>query len=676
MRYLSIGRGRRGRMTVKALAGGLNLRALPSEVANDQLTAAVNLWWHDDVLCSRPALRVADAASEYGTRTYLPGADARFVTRQNGVALYTGEFLEDGTRQENPQSLTVRQNNFWRVCCAPERLAGWPGGAGDGTILFLGDGSAWAPLAAGGYQSLADMVYVPLLLTGGQGTFYVTDTPPAAARPEERNLLTPAFRACYTTDGEGRFFHLPVDTLSGSHPITVDCVNANGGTVRHVIPVGEVAEATVQSDGMQLHCSHARRLLWFTDDEDTPVAPPASGVSDGLTVTACTEDEDAPLIGQMRFGCFFGGANSGLLGGNRLFAGGNPLFPERIYWSAADQPLYFPASNYVAVGEPSQAVTAFGKQGERLIVFKEHEIYAASYMYRQADAELAEACFTLSPLHSEIGCDCPDTLRLCRNRLVWLTGEGKVYTLLAGNAYSGCTVRELSGMVSSALQKEPVLTLRAATAVCYEGWYLLAVGLDIWLFRYADTAFERLSSFSTGDELAQRGMTWYRWQFPVQILAERLVNAGGRVTAVDLSGRSYLLGGTVDKVLLPDDSPYEQPIKSSLSTGIYDMGRPDVCKTVREVQLEVGAREPCTVDATWLTDEAAHAAVRPVAVGARTATDTGFWRPCRWTPHTARTRRFGLRLSFEGAVAVGTLTVCYDMANETVKGDMMRGHHI
>lgn len=58
---------------------------------------------------------------------------------------------------------------------------------------------------------------------------------------------------------------------------------------------------------------------------------------------------------------------------------GNPESPNLIYWSEADNPLYFPESNSALVGDAGSAVTAFGQQNDSLVIFKENEIYYAEY---------------------------------------------------------------------------------------------------------------------------------------------------------------------------------------------------------------------------------------------------------------------------------------------------------
>ena len=107
-----------------------------------------------------------------------------------------------------------------------------------------------------------------------------------------------------------------------------------------------------------------------------------------------------------------------------------------MHWSDLNNPLYFPENNFSTVGDGSQKITAFGKQNDMLIIFKEHEIYYTNYASNNFTAEevmsgaiidvaSSSATFPLTQIHSLIGCDCPNTIRLCANRLVWATTDKK-----------------------------------------------------------------------------------------------------------------------------------------------------------------------------------------------------------------------------------------------------------
>lgn len=653
MKYLTVSRKRREQLTKTGLSGGLNVRELPFAVGDEQLTDCCNLWWRNGVLRTRPAARAADVAVSGGTRTYA--ADG-LITRQTDSGVVTGEIRADGTVRWNTAAQAGRAGV--RVPYDVKRLDGWDtdAGNGDGTILFLSTGQAVAPLTGGGYVSLDEMVYVPLALSGGVPV--ETDAPPTTIPVHEPlNVLTSAFRATFATDGVGKYFFLPFKKRLASQPIEATLRDPDGAEVSHTIPAGKVREETTRSDGLRMwYLAGQHGLVFMTGDTTTAEAPAAVGGTDALKVTMHADDKrvNAKIIGGMRFACWFGGESGGVYGGTRLFVGGNSDCPHRIYWSDADRPLYFPTDNSLAVGNSAQAVTAFGKQGDMLVVFKERELYALVEQTRTASG----APFTLTPLHSEIGCDCPATVQLCRNRLVWTTSGGTVYALVSGNAYSGSNVKAVSGAIEPLLKQTGGWQYAEnASAAYYDGCYCLLLGKDMLLMDCDDGSFTR----SGGVPL------WYRWSLDTAVVPERILTREGALLLLDTAGRSYTFGGTVD-CIVTYSGIWEQAIPCSLRTKLFDFGYPDRCKTVRELVLAVGMPKGGRLQATYITERGARRDCREIAVSKADERAADFLQNVRLTPHAVKVRRFALELSLTGTAALGPLVIRYDVENAGEKG--------
>ena len=183
-------------------------------------------------------------------------------------------------------------------------------------------------------------------------------------------------------------------------------------------------------------------------------------VFEGYTVNA----GGTSVVGDMH-GCeWFGGKGNGLSGGTRLFLYGGEYDSNHLMWSDVDNPLYFPANNYCYVGGQNDKITKLAKQGEKLIVFKKHSIHYTTYVDNTAsytaedvlngrvnDVAAVSAIFPVAQISGEIGCDLPSTMQLCDNNLVWCTSEGKIYTLKTTNQYSENNIYELSYPISSRL---------------------------------------------------------------------------------------------------------------------------------------------------------------------------------------------------------------------------------
>lgn len=190
------------------------------------------------------------------------------------------------------------------------------------------------------------------------------------------------------------------------------------------------------------------------------------------------------------------------------------LFPEiRIaqtlhHWSDTNNPLYFPENNYAYIGESNQPVTAFGKQSDMLVIFKEREMYYANYVAGAAftaqdiiegnivDVTAYMAQFPVTQIHAGIGCDCPDTVQLCNNRLVWATSGGKIYSLVSTTPYSERNIRELSGMIESRLKATGIDALKKATSGDFDGYYVLQAGNLLFLLDYNSSGYENVTSYT------------------------------------------------------------------------------------------------------------------------------------------------------------------------------------
>lgn len=660
MRFPTVGRRRQGKMTVTAFDGGLNRRDLPAAVAENQLTDCENFWWKNGMLCSRPAVR-ATQTEAVGGRVTVSGARLNRV--QEG-RLTVGTLSSDGTAVFNRESYACDTAPL-RVDFDVQTLEEFTE-KGDGTLFFTAEGEPVAPLESGGYLSLAEYVYVPQVLAGGRGAASLFDAPPAFEMYEQPNRLTTRFRASYTTDSNGKFFYLPLRRDS-QKPLTAQLTNSSGVTVVHTVPAGDTQEEAAGRDGYRLEYYPTRNAVGFVKEKNAePVE--SAGISDNLTLTADSIQSEAASIGRMRLFCWYGGAG-GVYGGTRLFLAGDPQNPHRLCWSDCNRPLYFPHDQYCRVGTGDQAITALARQGDQLIVFKEHEIYAADY---ESNAQTAGLCFTLSPVSDGVGCQSPHSVRLCRNRLVFLSDRAQVCTLISGNAYRRGNVRLLSGMVDTELQKAAQSEREAAAAACLDGYYLLLLGETLWLFRYEDTVFESLSGYSTSDEMAQRGLSWFRWRFPVALCPQTLIQAGGTVGVLSGEGIVHTLGGTVDCVA-EDGVATSRPIEGVLETGACAFGYPDRYKEIGETVLEWGAPEDCRMTVYYRTEQGIFQDCRTFATAARDSRDSAFLQVCRLTPHRARVRRLSLRVAVSGAAAFGSWMVRYAVANQTVRGSVYGG---
>lgn len=704
MKYPAMKGGSKYRVEVPQLSGGTNLADAVQRVEDNQLTDSLNVWWHDNVLQTRPGLqKTGDSYGTGWTKTTVQVLNEQetFLIHWNDLGSGSWTFLAELLSVRDTPSFTrLGTGQVTVATTAPNALlVRAPRGAGTDWYAILPDKilqhyTGDADPGAEEWTEITDY-YVPTVLVSGRGNAVTGSTGMSGTLFEGFNLLTPQFKAKFTSDGGtnnstnsytgSNRFQLPTK-IDTSKPATVEVVfteatytiqlpadaNSNylvgsvqidgkyiGGTLdAYPITYLDVllyADGTLEFSGTRKNASGGYATL--TD------GIPAAAASNNITVTAYAvgiSSADREKIGKMTRCCWFGGDRSGLAGGTRLFLAGNPAEPNLIHWSDVNKPLYFPENNYAYVGDSSQPVTGFGKQGDLLMIFKESEIYAAQYVAGQSytaedvengkivDVAAAAAQFPLTPIHPTIGCDCPDTIRLVNNRLCWADSSGYVYMLPTVNQYNERVVREISDNIRRALLTHSKAEWAGAKACEYKGHYLLTVGRRAYLLETNNSSYASYTYYAK-ETTAQRLLPWYIWEFPAATVA--LAGDRDRVRLIQGTYAYTLAGGT-------DDG---SAIRSRFVTKLFNFGRPQAGKGIHQLYL-IMADAGCTARVSYITEDyTAEDAYLLEAEEDETPYTAGYFRPFRLSPNLHRVREFGIRCESEGRLAVAGLSIDYTM---------------
>ncbi|MBR7092570.1 MAG: hypothetical protein IKI50_05225 [Clostridia bacterium] len=575
---------------IETLTGGLDLSLPPERVAPGKLTACRNMWRERGALRTRPGLCLTDAvdgeqgALRIGAGEYRrDGKTGRLFVESHTAGEQTvrrwGVVWEDGTVQA--QSTALDAADVHLLCdIGGERVMAF---TDEGVAILGGEGGE---------------AYIPTVRINGAGVEN-TDSVPATAGVlwEEFNLLTSAWRETFTTDGTARYFFLLRRGVEAA--ITVRYTGAQGVTVTHSLGAGQLIENTERGDGLRLTYQKELGAVGLIGYPNAELRPGAAGFSGNLTVTVRpAEQADGRILGMTR-SVWYGGDNSGLAGGTRLFLTGNPACPHLVHWSAVSDPTYFPENNYLYVGVADSGVVAFGRQSDRLILFKPHEIYALRYRSGEGPSaeevaagvspgtEVSAAGFTLAPVHASVGCGAPESVCLCAGRLVFLSAEGAVCRLIGLSAWSETNVQTLSEPIAPQLRLYSNTVRQKACACEYHGRYLLYIGDEIWVLDGGDENYSALS---------QRA-AWYRWDTPGELPAAALCG-GGQAACVTAGGsdgyhrRVYLLGGESDSVYDAAAGAYAAvPVPGMFETGLLAGPTPRRRQLCR-VQLHCEGRVP------------------------------------------------------------------------------------
>lgn len=719
MNYPAMGTMRKQRVTVPQLNGGVN-HAVPAHLIDDnQLADANNLWFKDGLLQTRPGVVFGDGdtgAADAGHHQYSCAmGDIVFqysYTHSDtvGPVLSAGIIESDGSMPDCGLCRCLfGQGDAAIVSVLPIRVSADSSedlsayevvmivGQADGSVHLFAVGMN---ADSGLYEMTEVEPYVPTVLMNGRPLETMDTAAATGTMLEPYNLLTGRYTCRYTSDGVGLYYVLPETGAKDSGTITVTYTDANGIERTHTAyQIDDMDDGSGQfiyydemgsdiGDGLRLKYWPKNGYFYFYNASGATVALPAGTTVNNVKITVeKSRPEQLKKICRMKFSTWFGGGSSGLTGGTRVFISGNPGYPNLVYWSSLNNPLYFPENNFAHVGEDTKAVTAFGKQSELLVIFKDREMYCTQYLNGYTataddlqeqtviDTEAARAVFPMVQLHPEIGCDCPDTIQLCNNRLVWLNSDGHVYGLFTTGQYSERNVRCLSHAVERDLKGFDGGTLRAASAAELEDHYLLMIGSSVFTMDYSSSGFSYYSSYSS-DTKAQKAVTWYRWDIAAtgvfyeddSRLKPKLLSVAGKplIVAEGIDGGTAILHfaeGRADEYLYlsglnEDVICGTAPIPGQFRTKSFDFGYPERQKRVDQVYLHASGTEGERLILTYFcSKDGCRDSYVPVMTGETLEETT----PIRLTPNAVRVRLFGIGAESGDRMAVGSLTLNYSM---------------
>ncbi len=412
-------------------------------------------------------------------------------------------------------------------------------------------------------------------------------------------------------------------------------------------------------------------------------------IEDNVVITAQYDmsDDDLKKVFGMTRSTWFGGAANGINDGSRLFLCGNTNDKEKslVVWSSLNNPLYFPENNYAYVGDKSQAVTAFGQQGENLIIFKERSTYYSYYNINDnitaddlinqtvVDYEANSVIFPMIQLNANIGCDCPDTVQLCRNRLVWANSDGNVYTLYSNNQYSERTIYKISDMINSILKKEN--DLKNAISCDFEGHYLLAVGNKIYVMDYNSYGYQYASSFSKNED-SNIQIPWYIWEIDNTGLVGKIFEIKNKLMVMnsyDTSDGVMLTFSTLsadentanDNILIFNQNNeleiIEKKINSKLKTKLFDFSAAGYLKNIDRVSIAFGNNGGEPIKVGFLTDKGSENDVVTLAGSSIDERDAAFVAVKNFYVSARAVRTFGINIECEGPLIIDGLSLQYRM---------------
>lgn len=753
MKYPMINKQPRREVNIPQLSGGLNLRDGLTMVKDNQMTECVNMWYKDGMLRTRPPF-VTNLARL--NKSPEGDSDVKITTSfSNGIKLFYKGFecvCATNKRIYTDQEGNTKCNIEFEFQAADKlfampQISGIAGGdnityfcaeMGGTLYCYISDYSVWKLFYSKDYEYEKDRPiwenvsieerYVPTAYAHCQrtgwddfeGTFF-----------EGYNLIGKKYKMIYSAYNEADsdtthpMRYKLGQELADSGEIEVEITSYNSEKKEtcvkvHSIKYDEAAGKKVKAgeiliesfadgepeDGLYLFVRY--NYVGFLFENNEPYMVAMLDTDEKVKKYGCNEDnviitasynaleKDLKKIFNMTQNTWFGGTANGINGGSRLFVCGNTNQDEKslVVWSGLDNPLYFGENCYKYVGSKSRAVTAFGKQGENLIIFKEDKIYASYYQQNtniDADAlinqtvvdfEANSTYFPVIQINGYIGCDCPGTIQMCRNRLVWANTKGCVYTLVSNNQYNEHTVYEISEMIAPKL-KEFKDRLTQATSADFAGHYILFFGDSAWVMDYCCYGYQYIYSYSKTDD-GNALIPWYFWDFSF-LKSEDLNDEykGAVITVINdvLVMRAYYDASTANKTAFVgfamrekeygDDIIYfndfknrslqscNSKISSSLATKLFEFGQGVYSVNVDSVAIKTGSSDGEDIKIDFITEQGAESYTIEDKRKYEAITATNFIRGKVLHPCVRQVSKFGLKIYCENSLCVAGLFIKY-----------------
>jgi hypothetical protein len=433
---------------------------------------------------------------------------------------------------------------------------------------------------------------------------------------EDYNRIGAGFSNQFHGDGTATAFQL---TNIGLDATTVTCT------------VGGV----VKTEGTNFTVNRTTGVVTFT-------VAPAIGQNNVAITAYKTDAVNANYLLQCTVATAFGGPNQ-----NRMFFAGNGT--ANYYWSGAATPQYIPIGQYNNIGQNDDPISQMAIQNDTMILFKQRSIYGMTYNGLSTDLN---PLFPVSPLNSVIGCDCPGTVQVVDNRLVWLNSHYGVCVLVNettaivnDNVYRN--VNPISRNINGNARRTGLLqesNITDAVAINFNFKYWIAVNGKVYLWDYGLTPYT--SEYDLNK--MQRGLAW--WVFdnlPISCFAQdkTLLYFGDTVSGlIEVFENTFIDNGAA--------------INSYWQMGTNHLGSPNLLKTIRKWWCSVKSDTPETIGITYFTDqnEGGIADSQPISIDALFDWNNWDWDNFSWgsdpwfnepmrKPIARSTKSFSLKLS-------------------------------
>lgn len=270
---------------------------------------------------------------------------------------------------------------------------------------------------------------------------------------EAVNLLQPKRKNSFRGDGTATVYQL-------------DTTNLDGMTVTAVVA------GVSMTEGSGFTVNRATGQVTFT-------TAPADGLGvDNVVITfAKTVTGYADRIKKCRFFAIFGVGNN-----LRVFLSGNPDYPNQDWYSAMQDPTYFPDLNYTKIGSEGVAIKGYALLQGAMHVLKDASTYDPTIWTRSIATNTdGTIYFPVRPNNSSVGMIATDSVKSINDICYMLTKQG-IYKITSTYVSDERGLDHISGWFDPKLLIEA--DLENAVAFDFNGRYGIAINENIYVVDY------------------------------------------------------------------------------------------------------------------------------------------------------------------------------------------------
>lgn len=270
--------------------------------------------------------------------------------------------------------------------------------------------------------------------------------------------------------------------------------------------------------------------------------------------------------------------------GTRIFFAGNPDKKGYYCKSKLQNPLYVSKDEFEVIGDGCDDITAMKKMYGDLIIFTEKTVYRMSY---QQSADLPY--FSVREIGNGVGCDCPESVCLIDNRVVFLNSGKGVFIVDSTEQTGEQNIKPLSGNINygkgAGLLENSSENLTNCFGIDYGRKYMMCVGEKVYIWDYDKSAFRDSASYAA----SQGRLIWYMYE---NMSCDSLFELSGKLLAFSKDGHTF---GVFD-----EDS--KNDVMSFFSSGKIDVSGSHDKKHITGMEMILYAYGDGKIDFTFYAD--------------------------------------------------------------------------